>query len=136
MKLARSDRQSGAAVLRRDCHAALRRRAVAIALGLATAAYAGEDANRQFDNVRKMYDAEADLVWFIPRAAPEVAGAWAFYVYFGRGEKGKLTPLHDLATLALAKGAVVHFEGQRARQRLVLSDRQKQAIRDMLQAYQ
>ena len=40
-----------------------------------------------------MYDAQADLVWFIPEVAPEVAGASAFYLYFGRGEKGRLTPL-------------------------------------------
>jgi hypothetical protein len=177
---------------RRAFLASLRSIVVAIALPLAGRAHAAEDVNRQFDNVRKLYDADSDLVWFIPAAAPETVDGSAFYLYFGRGEKGKLTPLrlkaicygrralgvqrywasadgqalrafppgtwqaermtaawewldepianarqlHELAILAQARRAVVHFEGQRGRQRLALSDRQKHAIRDMLRAYQ
>ncbi len=47
----------------------------------------------QFKNVRKTYDAASQVVWYVPLSAPEVVTSSAFYLYFGKGDRGKLTPL-------------------------------------------
>ncbi len=62
----------------------------AMLLAVATA-HAAEPS--QFNNVRKTYDAASQVVWYVPQSAPEVVKGPAFYVYFGKGERGKLTPL-------------------------------------------
>ena len=43
--------------------------------------------------------------------------------------------LHDLATLAHAKVAVMHFEGSGGKYQMTLSAEQKQAIKDVIKAY-
>jgi hypothetical protein len=47
----------------------------------------------QFRNIRKSYDAASQLIWYVPQSAPEVVKSSAFYLYFGRGDRGKLSPL-------------------------------------------
>ena len=64
--------------------------ATLFAVGVAQAA-AVEPA--QFKNVRKTYDAASQVVWYVPLSAPEVVKSSAFYLYFGKGDRGKLTPL-------------------------------------------
>jgi hypothetical protein len=67
------------------CHAA-----TLVAMGTAHAA--GVEPP-QFKNVRKTYDATSQVVWYVPQSAPEVVKGSAFYLYFGKGDRGKLTPL-------------------------------------------
>jgi hypothetical protein len=57
----------------------------------AVAAHAAEPS--QFKNVRKAYEAASQVIWYVPQSAPEVVKSSAFYLYFGKGDRGKLTPL-------------------------------------------
>lgn len=59
----------------------------------AVAAHAAEGEPAQFKNVRKTYDAASQVIWYVPQSAPEVVKSSAFYLYFGKGDRGKLTPL-------------------------------------------
>jgi hypothetical protein len=60
---------------------------------LAGLAHAAEGDLSQFKNVRKAYDAGSQVIWYVPTSAPEVVRSSAFYLYFGKGDRGKLTPL-------------------------------------------
>lgn len=60
---------------------------------LVAVAHAAEGEPSQFKNIRKTYDAANQVIWYVPQSAPEVVRTSAFYIYFGRGDHGKLTPL-------------------------------------------
>lgn len=60
---------------------------------VACAAHAAEGEPSQFKNVRKTYDAASQVIWYVPQSAPEVVKSSAFYLYFGKGDRGRLTPL-------------------------------------------
>jgi len=62
-------------------------------LAAAVAAHAAGGEPAQFKNVRKTYDAASQVIWYVPQSAPEVVKSSAFYLYFGKGDGGKLTPL-------------------------------------------
>jgi hypothetical protein len=64
-----------------------------VTLFAASAAHAAEVEPSQFKNVRKTYDAASQVIWYVPQSAPEVVKSSAFYLYFGKGDRGKLTPL-------------------------------------------
>src|SRR5262249_58861207 len=60
---------------------------------LVAVAHAAEGEPSRFKNIRKTYDAANEVIWYVPQSAPEVVRTSAFYIYFGRGDHGKLTPL-------------------------------------------
>jgi hypothetical protein len=57
------------------------------------AAHAADPDPAQLPNMRKTYDAASQVIWYVPQSAPEVVKAPAFYLYFGRGDRGRLSPL-------------------------------------------
>jgi hypothetical protein len=59
----------------------------------AAAAQAADPEPIQFRNMRKSYDAASQVVWYVPVSAPEVVKGSAFYLYFGRGDRGRISPL-------------------------------------------
>ena len=59
----------------------------------AAVARAADGEPVQFKSMRKTYDAASQVIWYVPQSAPEVVKSSAFYLYFGRGDRGKLTPL-------------------------------------------
>jgi hypothetical protein len=165
---------------------------IGVFLALPGASQGAEAGALQFPNIRKQFDRRNEVIWYIPESGPTVVDAPAFYVYFGEGEKRKLTPLrlkvvyrgkqalriqrywatadgkplrsfpnakwnmqqilnvwewideplpeplqlHELATLASAEVAVIHFEGAAGKHATTLSVAQKQAIRDVIKAYE
>lgn len=66
---------------------------VALALLCAASGRAAEGEPAQFADVRKTFDEATRIIWYVPQSAPEVVKSSAFYLYFGRGDGGKLTPL-------------------------------------------
>jgi hypothetical protein len=66
---------------------------VVIALMGAGLGRAAEGEPSQFADVRKTFDEATRIIWYVPKSAPEVVKGSAFYLYFGRGDGGKLTPL-------------------------------------------
>ena len=71
----------------------------------ATAPLIAPDEGQQFERIRKQYDADTNVVWFIPEVAPEAVTSSTFYVYFGRGDHRQLTPLR-LKTVYQGKRAL------------------------------
>ena len=51
------------------------------------------DSSQQFRNIRKQPDPANNRGWYIPESAPTVVETPAFYLYFGKGERGLLTAL-------------------------------------------
>src|SRR5690349_2541326 len=60
---------------------------------LAVVAHSAHGEPWQFKNGRKSYDAVSQVVWYVPQSAPEVVKSSAYYLYFGKVERGNITPL-------------------------------------------